>query len=105
MAKGITGGYIPFGAVWTNKEVNEFYDENVLSCGLTSYAHPLGLAAMETICDLIIAPQFLKQVKKLEKIVESFLVRWKKLSFVKETRSIGLLAALDTDKPLISTFY
>ena len=24
MAKGITGGYVPFGALWTNKEINDF---------------------------------------------------------------------------------
>jgi taurine---2-oxoglutarate transaminase len=46
LSKSISGGYVPFGAVWTSSEVAHYYDKNVLSSGLTNYAHPLGLAAL-----------------------------------------------------------
>ncbi len=53
MSKGITGGYVPFGAVWLGPQLSKFYDENVLTCGLTNYAHPLGLAAMGAVLDIL----------------------------------------------------
>ncbi len=45
VAKGLTGGYAPLGAVLVHERVAEHFDENVLACGLTNYAHPLGCAA------------------------------------------------------------
>ena len=44
-AKGITCGYAPIGGTIVSKEIAEYFDENVLSCGLTYSAHPLGCAA------------------------------------------------------------
>jgi taurine--2-oxoglutarate transaminase len=48
MAKGITGGYVPGGAVIVTDRIAHHFDENVLVCGLTSYAHPL-------VCEAIVA--------------------------------------------------
>lgn len=45
VAKGITGGYAPLGAVLVHERVAGYFDDHVLACGLTSYAHPLGCAA------------------------------------------------------------
>ena len=98
LAKGITGGHIPFGAVWTSKEIAKFYDHNVLSCGLTSYAHPLGLAAMETIIDLLNDESFIEHTHQLEKILNDFLEKWKELSCVENVRSKGLLAAIEVNQ-------
>ena len=98
MAKGITGGHIPFGAVWTSREIAEFYDHNVLSCGLTSYAHPLGLAAMEVIIDLLNDPSFVDHTHRLEQILNGFLEKWDNLPCVQNIRSKGLLAAIEIDR-------
>ena len=95
MSKGITGGYIPFGAVWANRDIVEFYNENVLSCGLTSYAHPLGLAAMDAICDILADGHFLENIVNLKKMMKGYLLKWEELSNVKEIRTIGLLAAIE----------
>src|SRR4051794_38717589 len=46
MAKGITGGYAPGGAVIVTERLARHFDDNVLQCGLTSYAHPLVCAAI-----------------------------------------------------------
>ena len=45
VAKGLTGGYAPLGAVLVHERVARHFDDNVLACGLTNYAHPLGCAA------------------------------------------------------------
>lgn len=45
VAKGLTGGYAPLGAVLVRGEVARRFDDRVLWAGLTGYAHPLGCAA------------------------------------------------------------
>jgi taurine---2-oxoglutarate transaminase len=45
LAKGITAGYAPAGAVLVRERVARHFDEKVLWAGLTNYAHPLGCAA------------------------------------------------------------
>lgn len=45
VAKGLTGGYAPLGAVLIHDRVARHFEENFLFAGLTSYAHPLGCAA------------------------------------------------------------
>ncbi len=46
MAKALTGGYAPGGAVIVSDRIARHFDDEVLSCGLTSYAHPLVCAAI-----------------------------------------------------------
>ncbi|HTM21482.1 MAG TPA: aminotransferase class III-fold pyridoxal phosphate-dependent enzyme, partial [Kofleriaceae bacterium] len=45
MAKGLTSGYAPLGAVVVNEKIARHFDDQVLAAGLTYYAHPLGCAA------------------------------------------------------------
>ena len=45
MAKGITSGYVPLGAVVVSKPIAEHFQDNMLWCGLTYSAHPLSCAA------------------------------------------------------------
>lgn len=45
VAKGITSGYVPMGATIVTDEVAAFFDDHVLSTGLTYSAHPLACAA------------------------------------------------------------
>jgi taurine---2-oxoglutarate transaminase len=49
-AKGLASGYQPIGAVIVHERVAKQFDERVLACGLTYYAHPTGCAAaLETL--------------------------------------------------------
>jgi taurine--2-oxoglutarate transaminase len=48
MAKGITGGYAPGGAVIVTERIARHFDDQVLWCGLTTYGHPL-------VCEAIVA--------------------------------------------------
>ena len=45
MAKGITSGYVPLGAVIVSDEIANHFEENTVWGGLTYCAHPLGCAA------------------------------------------------------------
>jgi taurine--2-oxoglutarate transaminase len=66
MSKAITGGYIPFGAVWVSDRIAQFYEQNTLTGGLTNYAHPLGLAATAGMLSIVRDNSFLQQLAKLE---------------------------------------
>lgn len=45
LAKGLTGGYAPLGAVLVHSKIAELFDRQKLYCGLTYYSHPLSCAA------------------------------------------------------------
>jgi taurine--2-oxoglutarate transaminase len=45
MAKGLTSGYAPLGAVGMRAEIAEFFNERVYQGGLTYNGHPISLAA------------------------------------------------------------
>jgi len=45
VAKALTAGYAPLGAVLVHDRVASYFNDEVLYAGLTNYAHPLGCAA------------------------------------------------------------
>ena len=108
MSKGITGGYIPFGGVWVNDRLARHYDDDVLACGLTNYAHPLGLAAMDAVMDLLTDASFMTRKRELE---ASFATLIEELAgqhpCIRGFRQRGLLAAIDfqTQPPAWQRFF
>ncbi len=95
LSKAISGGFVPFGAVWTGPRVAKFYEEEKLACGLTSYAHPLGLAALGAVIDLMTDDAFRQNKAKLEAVFQEELEGIAAMAGVREIRSRGLLAAID----------
>ncbi|MBY0412949.1 MAG: aminotransferase class III-fold pyridoxal phosphate-dependent enzyme, partial [Bdellovibrionales bacterium] len=100
LAKGITGGMIPFGALWTNSKIANHYEENILSCGLTNYAHPLGMAALKGVLEIVKDSDFQANLVKVEKLFAHLLDDLKTLKPVKEIRVKGMLAAVDLDRTI-----
>ena len=98
LAKGITGGMVPFGALWTSQKISEYYEENILSCGLTNYAHPLGMAAMKGVLEIVKDSDYQSHLITIEKKFQQHLNELSKLAIVKEIRSKGMLAAVDLHK-------
>lgn len=96
MSKAISGGYIPFGAVYTSPAVAKYYENEVLSCGLTNYAHPLGLAAMSGVLDLLNDQSFISDVNRKELEFAGLLEDLRSNPLVQEIRCRGLLAAVET---------
>ena len=103
LAKAITGGHIPFGAVWASESMASYYDDTLLSCGLTNYAHPLGLAALDGVLDLLGDDSFLARIKSLEEV---FYRRMMDLVVVvRGVRVKGLLGAIDLEEAIPLAFF
>ena len=101
LSKAITGGYVPFGAVWVSNEIGTRYDSEVLTCGLTNYGHPLGLAALDAVIDMLTEPEFCQQKTLLEQTFANALQSLQlRHSTVEGFRHRGLLAAVDFNRPL-----
>lgn len=101
MAKGISAGVIPFGAVWTNKKISEHFSDRILPCGLTQYANPLGLAATNAVLDEITSDNLLMEYEKREAILIEFFQSIENHQNVKEVRRSGLLAAIEYKSPYL----
>jgi taurine--2-oxoglutarate transaminase len=99
MSKAISGGYVPFGAVWTSPAIAQHYENEVLSCGLTSYGHPLGLAALEAVLDTLLDRDFQTHKSRLETRFALRIGALQNMLGVTETRCRGLLAAVYFDRP------
>lgn len=100
LSKAISGGYVPFGALWTSNSIAQHYDQNVMACGLTNYAHPLGLAALDAVLQLLADRDFqiLKQTN--EKLFGGFLSELEQNNAsIVELRQRGLMAAIYWDRP------
>lgn len=100
LAKGISGGMIPFGAVWTSQKIADYYEDNILCCGLTNYAHPLGLAAMRGVLAIVRDEAFQKNLMRVQDVFAKELEQLKTLSLVKDIRVQGMLAAVDLEKSI-----
>lgn len=101
MSKAITGGYVPFGAVWTSAKIAHHYDDDVLCCGLTNYGHPLGLAALDSVLAQLQDVSFQEKMNELSDCFHAQLERIGGRSDVLEIRAEGLMAAifLNTNAP------
>ena len=99
LSKAITGGYVPFGAVWTSPAIANRYDDEVLACGLTNYGHPLGLAALESVLDTLADPSFQSNKAELEKTFANAIQTIGELPSVTTTRCRGLMGAIEFDRP------
>ncbi len=98
MAKALTGGFFPLGAVLICEKIAKFYDKNILSCGLTNYAHPLGLAAISGVFELIENETFQKNLKRSINTLSNFAVVLKYQGLI--VRHIGLLMAIELPRPI-----
>lgn len=99
-AKGITSGYQPLGAVIVHDRVARHFDEQILACGLTYYAHPTACAAgVETLQlyeDEGLFDNAARLGHVLRKELDAVAARLAVPSFV---RGLGLLAALEINSP------
>ena len=96
MAKGLTGGFFPMGAVWTHKKIADYYEDHILCSGLTNYAHPVGLAAISFICSLLEGHSFQQNLNQFIFSFHQGLEVLTTFKGVREIRKIGMLAAIET---------
>jgi len=100
LAKALTGGYFPLGAVLVHKKLASYYDDNVLSCGLTNYAHPIGLAASKAVLKICTGEQFKSKLERNIRILTNFQKSILSLESVITVRQIGMLMAIELKHPI-----
>ena len=107
-AKGVTCGYVQLGGVVVSKKIAEFFDDHLLSCGLTYSGHPLACAAGVACVNYYKDADILTNVNKsgavLGKILEDLKAKHKSVG---DVRYIGLFSAIElvkdkaTKEPLV----
>lgn len=100
MAKAITGGIFPLGAVFASEKYSGHYEDHIFSIGTTNTGHPLAMAAAKAVLAKMNTSDFWENIKVREEILTSFQTRLKKYSHVKETRRLGCLMAIDLETPI-----
>ena len=91
--KAITGGYGTLGAVLVHDRVARFFDDEELVCGLTHYAHPLGVAAALETIRVYRDEGLIENAAALEAPLREQLLRLPGSG----ARALGLLGAVDLD--------
>lgn len=98
VAKGLASGYATIGAVIVSEKVAHHFDDHVLACGLTYYAHPTACAAALETLKLYedeksfdnaakLGPVLLRELHAIRDVVGGFV------------RGLGLLAVLEREAP------
>lgn len=95
LAKGITGGMVPFGAVWTSEPIHTYYMNNVLANGLTNYAHPMGIAALKGVLEICQDFDFQKHLEHISQVFKREMESLRSMKEVETIRYHGMLAAVD----------
>jgi taurine--2-oxoglutarate transaminase len=107
-AKGVTCGYVQLGGVAVSKEIAAYFDDHMLSCGLTYSAHPLACAAGVACVNFYKDNNILDNVNKVGKVLGEILEQLKeKHPCVGDVRYIGLFSSIElvkdkkTKEPLV----
>jgi taurine---2-oxoglutarate transaminase len=95
LAKGLTGGYAPLGAVLVHERVASHFDDSFLYAGLTNYAHPLGCAAGLEAMHIYRDEGLVENAASLETTLMAGLGRLPNATTV--PRGKGLLGAVELD--------
>jgi taurine--2-oxoglutarate transaminase len=99
MSKGITAGYAPLGAVVVSQPIAHAFDDEPLWCGLTQYGHPWCCSVANAAIHFYEHDHIRENVSARGEELRAMLATLAHdHAIVAETRSIGLLAAIDLRK-------
>jgi len=102
VAKGLASGYQAIGAVLVSERVAQHFDERVLACGLTYYAHPTACAAAVETLNVYRDDKLFENAERLGPVLRRELDAVKQRVAAKSfVRGQGLLAALEVEAPSI----
>ena len=100
VAKGLASGYATIGAVIVHDRIARHFDEHVLACGLTYYAHPVACAAAVETLNVYEDEHMYENAARLGPVLlrelTAVAARLRVKTFV---RGLGLLAALEVEAP------
>lgn len=98
-AKGVTCGYVQLGGVAVSKEIAAYFDDHLLSCGLTYSGHPLACAAGVACLNYYQEAKILDNVNRSGKVLGEILEQMKlDHKCVGDVRYIGLFSAVELVK-------
>ncbi len=96
MAKGLTSGYAPLGAVAMSQEIAEFFNDRVYQSGLTYNAHPISLAAAISNINVIQADGLIERARAMGPLLRQHLTDLGEQHVsVGDVRSIGLFGVIE----------
>lgn len=108
VAKGLTSGYLPLGAVLISERIAEFFRERPFPGGLTYNSHPLCLAAAIATLQVYQEDRLIENARRMGEILARELARLKERHpSVGDVRSIGLFGVVElvrnreTREPLV----
>lgn len=98
-AKGVTCGYAQLGGAAVSTEIAEYFDDNLLSCGLTYSGHPLACAAGIACVDYYEKANIQENVLKVGKALGEKLEALKTShACIGDVRYIGLFSSVELVK-------
>lgn len=96
MAKGLTSGYAPLGAVAMRPQIAEFFRERVYQSGLTYNAHPISLAAAIANIQVMRDEHIVEHAAEMGSVLHRLLTDLgEQHPSVGEVRSIGLFGIME----------
>jgi taurine--2-oxoglutarate transaminase len=100
VAKGLASGYATIGAVIVHERVAKHFDDHVLACGLTYYAHPTACAAAVETLKVYEDERLYENAARLGPVLRRELDQIAaRLGAPVFVRSLGLLGALEVEAP------
>ena len=96
MAKGLTSGYAPLGAVAMRQKIADTFKDKVYEGGLTYNGHPLSLAAAIAVIEAMQADHMVEHARQMGEVLSDMLQELvDRHPSVGEVRSIGLFGILE----------
>lgn len=96
MAKGLTSGYAPLGAVAMKPEIAAAFDERVFESGLTYNGHPISLAAAIAVIEVMKADRLVEKARETGAVMADMLSELvERHPSVGDVRSIGLFGVIE----------
>jgi taurine--2-oxoglutarate transaminase len=99
MAKGLTSGYAPLGAVGMKPEIAATFDNKVFEGGLTWNGHPISLAAACAVIKVMQEDHLVEKAAETGKVMNEMMAELAdRHPSMGEYRSIGLFGVLELVK-------
>ena len=98
-AKGITSGYLPFGALIVSEKIAAHYNDKPLMLGLTYSAHPVGCAAALEVLKIYEDEHMIENAAAMGRYLEARVEEMKLVHpSIGDYRNTGLLGCLELVK-------
>jgi taurine--2-oxoglutarate transaminase len=99
MAKGLTSGYVPLGAVVVSRAIADHFKSRPLPLGLTYSGHPVCMAAGVAAIEVYREEKLIENARQMGVVLKSGLEELKaRHPSVGDVRSIGLFAVIELVK-------